>query len=124
PGMHGTTFGGNPFACAIALATINAMDEGGFMENASMIGEYILGLLNDALADCAGVSEVRGQGLMIGIELDRPCAMLVQQALQQGILINVTAGQVIRLLPPLILQKKEADVLVSTLVDLIRKFVN
>ena len=113
PGSHGSTFGGNPLACAAALATLEAIDQEGLLENATRIGEHIRAGLRAALAGLSGVVDIRGEGLMIGIELDRPCAELVAIAREQGVLINVTADKVIRLVPPLIYGQAEADVLIA-----------
>ena len=123
PGNHGSTFGGNPLVCAAALAVIDTMDEQGLAARAKALGERLLADLHNALDDVAGISEIRGQGLLLAIELDRPCAELVQQALDEGLLINVTAGQVVRLLPPLTLSDDEAAMLVDTLSALIRRFL-
>jgi acetylornithine aminotransferase len=122
PGSHGSTFGGNPLACAAALATCRTLQAEDLPARAATLGARLLTDLRQALADCPGIRDIRGQGLMIGIELDRPCGELVQQALEHGLLINVTAGQVIRLLPPLILNNTEADQLVSQLSQLIHTF--
>ncbi len=123
PGNHGSTFGGNPLVCAAALAVIDTMDEQGLAARAKALGEQLLADFHSALDGIAGISEIRGQGLLLAIELDRPCAELVQQALDEGLLINVTAGQVVRLLPPLTLSDDEAAMLVDTLSDLIRRFL-
>ncbi len=123
PGNHGSTFGGNPLVCAAALAVIDTMDEHKLAARAKALGEQLLDDLRDALDDVAGIREIRGQGLLLAIELDRPCAELVQQALNEGLLINVAASQVVRLLPPLILSDDEATLLVDTLSALIRRFL-
>ncbi len=123
PGNHGSTFGGNPLVCAAALAVIDTMDELGLAARAKALGERLLTDLHSTLDGVAGISAIRGQGLLLAIELDRPCAELVQQALDEGLLINVTAGQVVRLLPPLILGDDEATMLVDTLSTLIRRFL-
>lgn len=120
PGNHGSTFGGNPLACAAGLATVAEIDEQGLMANAVEIGNLIRTGLRDALNGVAGVVDIRGRGLMIGVELDRPCGALVGQALDAGLLINVTADRVIRLLPPLIFSREEAGRLVELLAPLIR----
>lgn len=122
PGSHGSTFGGNPLVCAAALATCRTLQADDLPARAGTVGARLRADLQQALADCSGVREIRGQGLMIGIELDRPCSELMHQALGQGLLINVTAGQVIRLLPPLILSDAEADQLVTRLSQLIHTF--
>ena len=121
PGNHGSTFGGNPLACAAGLATLGAIEEDGLMHNAVRIGDAIRTGMREALAGVAGVVDIRGRGLMIGIELDRPCGELVRQALDAGLLINVTADRVIRLLPALIFTEQDAATLVSRLAPLVRK---
>lgn len=123
PGHHGTTFGGGPLVCAASLAVLDAIEQDGLLENADTVGSYLKGQLEAELKDLPGVREVRGKGLMLGIELDRPCAELVRQALSQGLLINVTRDTVVRLLPPLILSKDEANQIVQILVPLIRQFL-
>ncbi|MEL6723175.1 MAG: aspartate aminotransferase family protein [Pseudomonadota bacterium] len=122
PGSHGSTFGGNPLVCAAALATCQTLQAEDLPTRAAALGTRLLADLRQALANCPGIREIRGKGLMIGIELDRPCGELVQQALADHLLINVTAGQVIRLLPPLILSDAEADQLVTQLSQLIHAF--
>ena len=123
PGTHGSTFGGNPLACAAALATLAAIEDEGLMKNAQAVGGLILSGLREGLAGVAGVTEIRGQGLMIGVELDRPCGDLVNRALDQGLLINVTMDNVIRLLPPLVMNEGEARGVLSILVPLVREFL-
>ncbi|HEX22465.1 MAG TPA: aminotransferase class III-fold pyridoxal phosphate-dependent enzyme, partial [Chromatiales bacterium] len=123
PGNHGSTFGGNPLVCAAALAVIDTMDEHKLAARAKVLGEQLLADLRNALDGITGISEIRGQGLLLAIELNRPCTELVQQALDEGLLINVTAGQVVRLLPPLTLSDDEAAMLVDTLSTLIRRFL-
>lgn len=122
PGKHGSTFGGNPVACAAALATIDTITEENLHQRAHILGEKIRGALTDKLAKCDHVVAVRGVGLMIGIELNTPCAQLVPQAAAKGLLINVTAERVVRLLPPLIFSDSQADQLVSILAPLIANF--
>ncbi|MDR2688466.1 MAG: aspartate aminotransferase family protein [Azoarcus sp.] len=124
PGNHGSTFGGNPLACAAALATLDVIDETGLLDNAACVGNAIRNGFAVALAKVPGVVAIRGQGLMIGIELDRPCAELVEQALDAGFLINVTAGNVVRLLPALIFSDSDAQALVDGLAPLIRDFLS
>ncbi|MCL2346158.1 MAG: aspartate aminotransferase family protein [Desulfobulbus sp.] len=123
PGNHGSTFGGNPLACAAALTTIQVMEEEGLLDNAARVGALIRQLFGEALAGVKGVREIRGQGLMIGIELDRPCGELVGKALAAGLLINVTADSVIRLLPSLIFSDSDARELVARTAPLIREFL-
>jgi len=123
PGNHGTTFGGGPLVCAAALETLAVMADDDLLGNAARLGERMLVGLRNGLAGQPGVIEVRGQGLMIGVELDRPCGALVGQAIDQGLLINVTQDSVVRLLPPLILDQDQADQIVGQLVPLIRAFL-
>lgn len=123
PGTHGSTFGGNPLACAAALATLEAIEEEGLMESASRVGALILSGLHEGLAGVHGVREIRGQGLMIGVELDRPCGDLVNRALAAGLLINVTMDNIVRLLPPLVMKESEARQVLATLVPLVRDFL-
>jgi acetylornithine aminotransferase len=123
PGTHGSTFGGNPLACAAAMATLEAIEEEKLMENAARVGGVLLAGLREGLAGHAGVSEVRGHGLMIGVELDRPCGELVGLALDAGLLINVTMDNVIRLLPPLVMSEAEARQVLAILVPLVREFL-
>lgn len=123
PGNHGTTFGGNPLAMRAGLVTIATMQEEGLVENAARIGQSIMSELGRELAGTPGFVEVRGQGLMIGVELDRPCGALVRHALDAGLVLNVTADRVVRLLPPLVFRTEHAEQLVGTLVPLIRGFL-
>jgi len=124
PGSHGTTFGGNPLACRAAQAVVETLQQQGLSDRAARMGDYLLTGFRQALGKIEGVNQVRGRGLMIGIELDRPCGALVQQALDAGLLINVTAERVVRLLPPLIIEQAEADLLLRQLMELIRHFLN
>lgn len=119
PGNHGSTYGGNPLACATAQAVIDTIETEQLCDNAQQLGDYIVAGLRAALADNPVVQDIRGKGLMIGIELDRPCGELVDAARAKGVLLNVTAQKVIRLLPPLIINQQQADVIVSTLSDII-----
>ena len=109
PGNHGSTFGGNPLSCAAAHAVLDVFEREQIVGRAASMGQYLRDKLASALQGVNGVKEIRGQGLMIGIELEVDCAELVGQALEEGLLINVTAGSVVRLLPPLILSEEEAD---------------
>ena len=124
PGNHGSTFGGNPLACRAALAVIDAIESRGLVERAAAFGQSLLHALRRALDGVEGVVDIRGVGLLLGIELDRPCADLVDMARDNGLLINVTAGNVVRLLPPLILDDEQLDFLVSTLTRLVREFLD
>jgi len=123
PGSHGSTFGGNPLACRAALAVLDALAEDALPARAAELGERIQIGLRDGLADAAGVVAVRGRGLMIGLELDRPCAQLVAAALAEGVLLNVTAERVVRLLPPLIIDDAQAEQIISTVVRIVRAFL-
>jgi len=123
PGNHGTTFGGNPLACAAALATLSAVEEQDLCKQAAETGAFIREGLTKQLAGTSGFVEVRGIGLMIGIQLDRPCADLVKLALEKGLIINVTADSVVRLLPPLIMTRDEAQQVVDMLAPLIKDFL-
>jgi acetylornithine/N-succinyldiaminopimelate aminotransferase len=123
PGNHGTTFGGNPLAMRAGVETIRIMEEDGLLENAANIGGHMKGALASELGALPGVKEIRGQGLMIGVELDRPCNVLTTRACEAGLLISVTADNVIRLLPPLIMNRAEADEVVEKLVPLVKKFL-
>lgn len=122
PGSHGTTFGGNPIACRVGLTVINEIETRNLVARAEELGARLLQGLKSTLHNQPGISDIRGRGLMIGIELDRPCAELVGIALQSGLLINVTAGNVIRLLPPYILTNDEAEELIRRLSNLIIDF--
>jgi acetylornithine aminotransferase len=123
PGNHGSTFGGNPLACAAALATLDAIEEENLLDNARVRGEAIRAGLRAALAGVHGVVDIRGEGMMIGIELDRPCGELVAVARDAGVLINVTADTVIRLVPPLVYGAAEVDALVSTVSGIVRNYL-
>jgi acetylornithine aminotransferase len=123
PGNHGTTFGGNPLAMRAGLETLAAVEEEGLLQNAAERGAQIRRGLEAGLTGLAGITEIRGQGLMIGIELHEPCSALVGKALEAGLLINVTADRVVRLLPPLVLRAEEADQIVSLLVPILRAFL-
>lgn len=123
PGHHGTTFGGGPLVCAAGLAVFDAIERQNLLSNAAVVGDHLQQRLNKELTGLEGVKDIRGRGLMIGIELAKPCAELVRSALDQGLLINVTRDSVIRLLPPLILTQQEADQIVEILVPLIKQFL-
>jgi acetylornithine/N-succinyldiaminopimelate aminotransferase len=120
-GNHGSTFGGNPLACAAANAVLDAIESDGLLARAEALGTRILGRLRDALAGDNRVVEIRGRGLMIGIELNAPCTELAREALARHVLINVTNDRVVRLLPPLTLTDEEADEIVNRVVDVIRR---
>jgi acetylornithine/N-succinyldiaminopimelate aminotransferase len=123
PGNHGSTFGGNPLACAAALATLDIIEEERLMTNAVTLGDHIAARFRATLAGIAGVRDIRNKGLMIGIELDAPCDELVKTALAARLLINVTNDNVIRLLPPLVISSDEAEQLVNLLSPLITDFL-
>ena len=120
PGNHGSTFGGNPLACCAALTTLAIIEDEKLMANAVAIGDFIRAQFAERLADVSGVREIRGKGLMIGIELEKPCKDIVEKALAPGLLINVTADNVIRLVPPLIFSRVDALHLVDHLMPLIK----
>ena len=122
PGNHGSTFGGNPLAMRAAVETLKLIDSEGLMKNAETVGEHLRGALRSALAGVSGVVEVRGEGLMIGIELAQPCGVILTRAAEAGLLLSVTADSVIRLVPPLIFTTAEADEVVAKLVPLIKDF--
>ncbi|WP_374339975.1 aspartate aminotransferase family protein [Methyloversatilis sp.] len=123
PGTHGSTFGGNPLACAAALTTLDVVARDDLRGNAVRQGDAIRAGFRDALKDVAGVKDIRGAGMMIGIELDRPCGALVGQALEGGLLINVTADSTIRLVPPLVFTDDDSRELVDRLAPIIRNFL-
>jgi acetylornithine aminotransferase len=123
PGNHGSTFGGNPLACTAGITTLNVIAQDNLLAHADTLGRFIQQAFRTQLNGVAGVVEIRGQGLMLGIELNKPCGDLVKQALANGLLINVTADNVIRLLPPLIMSETEAQQLVDGLCPLIKAFL-
>ncbi|MES1982338.1 MAG: aspartate aminotransferase family protein [Pseudomonadota bacterium] len=123
PGNHGSTFGGNPLASVAALTTLNILEQDQLLAHAAIIGEFLLQGLHERLGHLDGLTAIRGHGLMIGIELQKPCGALVLQALAQGLLINVTAENVIRLLPALIFSRQEAQQLIDLLSPLIVDFL-
>ena len=123
PGNHGTTFGGNPLAMRAGVETLRIMEEDGLLANVVEVGGVLRSGLERELAGVPGVVEIRGQGLMLGIELAKPCAVLLQRAADVGLLISVTAERVVRLLPPLILSADEAKQIVALLCPLIKEFL-
>ena len=123
PGNHGTTFGGNPLAMRAGNETIRIIQEDGLIEHAATVGAHLKAALQQALGGLAGVQDIRGQGLMIGIELAKPCGVLVGRAADAGLLISVTADKVIRIVPPLILSTAEADEIVALLAPLVQAFL-
>ena len=123
PGNHGSTFGGGPLVCAASLATLQAIEEEKLLDKATQTGEWIRSELRTQLKGVSGVKDIRGLGMMMGIELDRPCGDIVKRALAQGMLVNVTGDTVVRLLPPLIFTAAQAEQLVNTLVPIIKDFL-
>ncbi len=123
PGNHGTTFGGNPLAMRAGIETLRIMQEDHLLENAAVVGAALRAALERGLAGLAGVVEIRGQGLMLGIELDRPCSELLGRAAAAGLLLSVTADRVVRLVPPLILSATEARQIAAILCPLIQAFL-
>ncbi len=123
PGNHGTTFGGGPLASVTALATLTIMEEEGLLANAAAMGKIVREELEKSLQGVAGVKEIRGMGLMLGIEMDRPCGEIVKLALDRDLFTNVTQDTVVRLLPPLVINETEARELVARLSAAIRDFV-
>jgi acetylornithine/N-succinyldiaminopimelate aminotransferase len=124
PGNHGTTFGGNPLAMRAGIETIRIMEEDGLLTNAAAVGAHLRNALVHELEGLAGLKEIRGKGLMIGVELTQNCSELVGQCAEHGLLISVTADTVIRLVPPLIMTMTEADEVVGILCPLIKKLLS
>ena len=122
PGNHGSTFGGNPLACAVALKVVELIESGDIYQRATIVGDIIMQGLAEELKDVAHVKDIRGSGCMIGIELTKPCKSLYIEALKHGLIINVTADSVVRLLPPMIMTDQEAQQVVSILAPLIKDF--
>ncbi len=122
PGNHASTFGGNPLACTAAITTLDVIEEENLMSNAMEQGDFIRKTFQTQLGNMEGVMQIRGQGLMIGIELSKPCGNLVKDALKQGLLINVTLDKVVRLLPPLVIKRSEAKQIVNIVSTLIKEF--
>ncbi len=123
PGTHGSTFGGNPLACSAANAVLETIENENLAEHAKIMGDKITSSFEQKLADTPEVINIRNLGMMFGIELDRPCADLVKAALESGILINVTANSVIRLLPPINMNEEDANLMVNKVVTLIKEFL-
>ncbi len=124
PGHHGSTFGGNPLACAAGLAVVDTLVGEKLVERAEALGEQLINGFKLALSEQEYITDIRGKGLMVGIELDRPCGELVGMALERGLLINVAAGNTVRLLPPLVMSNDEAEQLVSSVTTLINDFAS
>jgi len=124
PGNHGSTFGGNPLASTAALTTLEIMEQDKLLAHAETIGNFLMNGFRERLGQISGVISIRGQGLMIGIELNKPCSELVKRALSHGLLINVTADTVIRMLPPLVFSQAEAQQLLDSLCPLVTDFLS
>lgn len=124
PGNHASTFGGNPLACAAALETLAVIQDEELLSHATKLGDFMRDRLNDQLRDISGVVQIRGQGLIVGIELAVPCTELVKTALNKKLLINVTSDKVVRLLPAFVMQQSEAEQVVDTMCSLIKEFLN
>jgi acetylornithine/N-succinyldiaminopimelate aminotransferase len=124
PGNHGSTYGGNPLVCAAAQVVVDTIEKEDLCKNAKEIGAYLLSGLREALSGNNLVTDIRGKGLMIGIELNCPCAELVNTARDKGVLINVAAGNVVRLLPPLIINRQQADQILDTMISVINEFTS
>jgi acetylornithine/N-succinyldiaminopimelate aminotransferase len=124
PGNHGSTYGGNPLVCAAAQVVVDTIEKEDLCKNAKEIGAYLLSGLREALSGNNLVTDIRGKGLMIGIELNCPCAELVNTARDKGVLINVAAGNVVRLLPPLIINRQQADQILDTVISVINEFTS
>jgi len=123
PGQHGSTYGGNPLVCKTALTVIETLEKEKLAQRAAKLGAYIVAGFEKNLANLDGVADIRGQGMLMAIELNQPCAELVKTALDEGLLINVTAENVVRLLPPLIMSDAEADQLITKLSEIIKQFL-
>ncbi|HMA98190.1 MAG TPA: aminotransferase class III-fold pyridoxal phosphate-dependent enzyme, partial [Wenzhouxiangella sp.] len=121
PGSHGTTFGGNPLACRVALEVLDIMAEENIPAQAERAGKRLMNGLEEALRDVEGVVDIRGRGLMVGIELAQAAGELKDKAMKLGLIINVTRGSVIRLLPPLIIDDAQIDQIVDTIAKLVRE---
>jgi len=124
PGNHASTFGGNPLACAAAIETLNVITDEGLLDHATQLGDFMRDRLRNQLTSVAGVVQVRGQGLIVGVELSVPCVELVKKALEKKLLINVTSDKVIRLLPAFVMQRDEAEQVVDITCSLIKEFLN
>jgi len=122
PGNHASTFGGNPLACSAAITTLDIIEEENLMRNALEQGNFIRKNLLEQLGNLSHVTQIRGHGLMIGIELTKPCGELVKKALEQGLLLNVTSDKVVRLLPPLVIKQNESEQIINMVSTLIKEF--
>jgi acetylornithine/N-succinyldiaminopimelate aminotransferase len=123
PGSHASTFSGNPLVCRVGLTVIDLLESGKYEKRAAELGTRIVTGLQRALQGLAGVQDIRGKGLMLAVELDRPCKEILNLALDRGLLLNVTADRVVRLLPPLILTDTEADQVVTGVADVVQTFL-
>ncbi|MES9860311.1 MAG: aspartate aminotransferase family protein [Candidatus Thiodiazotropha sp. LLP2] len=123
PGNHGSTFGGNPLACRVAMSVLDVMESQNLSERAAQLGERFQSEFESNLDSLPGVLKIRSKGLMIGIELDRPCGELVSKSLDQGLLINVTANNVIRLLPPLVISDEQQQEIIGKVSTLVADFL-
>ncbi len=123
PGSHGTTFGGNPLCCSVALSVLDTIEQEKLLDNVQTRSDQFLKLFREGLANYEGVKEIRGQGLLLAIELEHPCAELVKEALDNGLLINVTAGNTIRLLPALTISQDEVTEVANRLIPLVQAFL-
>jgi acetylornithine aminotransferase len=124
PGNHGSTFGGNPLAMTAVVTTLDTMRDDGLLDNAERVGALIRRGLSEALGGAKGVAEVRGMGMMIGVELDEPCGELVKAGLDAGLIINVTADKVVRIMPPLVMSEAEGAEVVRRFVPLAKAFLD
>lgn len=122
-GTHGSTFGGNPLSCATALTVLDVIEKTDLCAHVRKVGDYLMNRLKEALSSKPQVRDIRGQGLIIGIELDQPCRPIMQTALKHGLLINVTADKVIRLIPPLIITQQEIDLLIERLMSTLDEYL-
>jgi acetylornithine/N-succinyldiaminopimelate aminotransferase len=124
PGNHGTTFGGGPLVSVAALTTLEVIEKDGLLDHARRMGELLKSELQAALGNLPGVADIRGEGLMMGVELDRPCGEIVKRALAAGLVTNVTADKVIRLLPPLVIREAEVRQLAALLASVVKAFLS
>ena len=124
PGNHASTFGGNPLACTAALETLQVIEDENLIGHAAEVGDFMRDRFKRQLADVSGVVQVRGQGLIVGVELAVPCVELVKRALERKLLINVTSDKVVRLLPAFVMQQREAEQVVDVTCELIKEFLN
>jgi len=121
-GNHGSTYGGNPLCCHVSEAVLKTIEKNNFCDHAKKLGEYLKNSLKETLTKHKSVVDIRGKGLMIGVELDHPCREIMYTALKHNVLLNVTGVNVIRLVPPIILTQDEADLIVSKLDEIIAEY--